>query len=172
MAFIWNWYAATSIVRMKLPIKHSCSLNRFRCRIDSASTRPSSPKSNWPVDNMLRHQCTCSRSCLCCASMVPLKIEPLRFWCLANWNSRAEIAFQELSAVGPADFLAPLALGSFGRARLAEARHRYQEARQLGEESLLMLEKRKHVRTPEIRAWLEHLPKSRFQALGQVRKRS
>lgn len=84
----------------------------------------------------------------------------------------AEAAFRELFEVGPADFLAPLALGYFGRARLAESRHHYQEARQLGEKSLQMLEKLKYVRVPEIRAWLEQLPKSRFQALRHLRKRN
>lgn len=83
----------------------------------------------------------------------------------------ADTAFRELFEVGPADFLAPLALGYFGRARLAAFRHQYQEAREFGDKSLQMLEDLKHVRAPEVRAWLETLPKPRFQAFRNLRKR-
>lgn len=70
----------------------------------------------------------------------------------------AEAAFQELFRVGPADFLAPIALGCYGIARVAEARNRQHEARQFGEKSLRLLENLTHIRTAEVRAWLETLP--------------
>ncbi|MGH2507582.1 MAG: tetratricopeptide repeat protein, partial [Ktedonobacteraceae bacterium] len=69
----------------------------------------------------------------------------------------AKAAFQELFQVGPADFLAPLALGHYGMARIVAARNQQHEARQLGEKSLQMLEGLKHVRAQEVRAWLETL---------------
>lgn len=70
----------------------------------------------------------------------------------------AEAAFQELFQAGPADFLAPIALGHYGMARVVAARQQWREARQFGEKSFHMLEDLKHVRTQEVRAWLETLP--------------
>ncbi|HEU5375002.1 MAG TPA: hypothetical protein VFV38_06165, partial [Ktedonobacteraceae bacterium] len=68
-----------------------------------------------------------------------------------------ETAFRELLKVGPANFLALVALGHYGLARLAAARHRKGEARRLCEESLRTLVELKHVRAPEVRAWLDTL---------------
>ncbi len=82
----------------------------------------------------------------------------------------AEAAFRELLAVGPADFLAPLALGHYGLARIAAARRQRSEARRLGEKSLRMLEELKHVRAPEVRIWLNALPTPFLHGLRNKRK--
>ncbi|MGH2508419.1 MAG: hypothetical protein ACRDHZ_13620, partial [Ktedonobacteraceae bacterium] len=80
----------------------------------------------------------------------------------------AETAFQELFRVGPADFLAPIALGSYGLARVAAARYQRREARRLGAKSLQMLEALKHVRTPEVRAWMETIHNPFLHALRKI----
>lgn len=82
----------------------------------------------------------------------------------------AAAAFRDLFEIGPTDFLAPLALGYFGRARLAAARRDWGEARKLGEKSRHMLETLQHIRTPEVRAWVESLHKPFWQTFRNRRK--
>lgn len=81
-----------------------------------------------------------------------------------------EAAFRELLKVVPADFLALVALGQYGLARLAAARHRKGEARRLGEESLRVLSELKHIRAPEVRAWLDTLDHRFWKTLWSRQK--